>query len=415
MSLWTISQGISAMLFAGFVVSLVALNLFDEVHLDWLVVGHTKFSPDRMFGVLSKILHFSDWYSKSEVAGEINKHHQNPYSANLLHQVTNFSSTLAQHFCDKKFPIKTQPPPKNGSGCPKPTQKHIGIKKLQGISVTKDANSEVHVKGILRHKPSKEILEEMIKKSHGVVRKPSPFHDFIPALLEKYNSIPVQNFVGEFEVELCVLKKKGCWSGASDSFVDPKDAVNFALPSKPIAAKLLDDLLKARLYLPAHLQNEYVSFWAGIPEDVQSVLLRYKIPINVNLSNEQQQLLIQMARNLNAPPKHSNSSPPPSPSPSPVISPFPVPSPSPAPVTSQPPNECLPPDHFWGQPVEMSRENEKILFKTTPHKPTHSPCINISLPEPPPVHSSRRTKKAPQYLANFEVQFAPGMTFKKKK
>jgi hypothetical protein len=40
-------------LMCAFAISLVTLGIFDQVHLDWLVAGHTKFTPDRMFGSLS--------------------------------------------------------------------------------------------------------------------------------------------------------------------------------------------------------------------------------------------------------------------------------------------------------------------------------------------------------------------------
>ena len=52
----------------GFGAALVALGFFDSVSLDWLVVGHTKFSPDRMFGSVSKVLKTSGSFSHLEVA-----------------------------------------------------------------------------------------------------------------------------------------------------------------------------------------------------------------------------------------------------------------------------------------------------------------------------------------------------------
>ena len=46
--------------FVAFVVTLVIFGFFETVDLCWLVAGHTKFSPDQIFGIISSSLKLSD-------------------------------------------------------------------------------------------------------------------------------------------------------------------------------------------------------------------------------------------------------------------------------------------------------------------------------------------------------------------
>ena len=68
----------------GVAVAMVLLDLFNKVNLNWLVVEHTKFSLDQMFGVFSKLLHYSDYYFDTNVNQNINQKTSSSFKSTLL-------------------------------------------------------------------------------------------------------------------------------------------------------------------------------------------------------------------------------------------------------------------------------------------------------------------------------------------
>ena len=70
-------------LMAAFAATLVILGKMERVELDWLVAGHTKFSPDRLFGTFSKILKRSVAFASEDVDKRLNDF-PNRHGASLL-------------------------------------------------------------------------------------------------------------------------------------------------------------------------------------------------------------------------------------------------------------------------------------------------------------------------------------------
>ena len=62
---------------------LVTTKLFDKVVVHYLVTGHTKFSPDRMFGWASNVIKKLDLFSAADVVDGINNQQNQSYSAIL--------------------------------------------------------------------------------------------------------------------------------------------------------------------------------------------------------------------------------------------------------------------------------------------------------------------------------------------
>ena len=67
----------------GYARYLVTSKLFDRILIHFLVTGHTKFSPDRMFGWMSMLLRKNDIFSPIDVLECINKEKSKSYKAIL--------------------------------------------------------------------------------------------------------------------------------------------------------------------------------------------------------------------------------------------------------------------------------------------------------------------------------------------
>ncbi len=81
----------------GFAVWLLMSGWFKQVEIDFLVAGHTKFSPDRMFGWMSHVLRVSDYFSKSDMKKLFSKK-KNQYDSQVVPELLQWSEKLESTF-----------------------------------------------------------------------------------------------------------------------------------------------------------------------------------------------------------------------------------------------------------------------------------------------------------------------------
>ena len=104
-------------------------GLFLEVHVDHLVVGHTKYSPDRMFGWMSSILRMADYFSKFNMEHLFAKRQQR-YAGTIVNEMLEWTAKLEAGFKQIKC-----------------------IKKLQTFKISKKQDGSVEVIGATSHLP----------------------------------------------------------------------------------------------------------------------------------------------------------------------------------------------------------------------------------------------------------------------
>jgi hypothetical protein len=180
-----------AYLFTSFAVALVTLAYFSKVELDWLVVGHTKFSPDRLFGLTSRVLQKNEYASLGNVKDLITKNI--PKSGNeILASIIDFSSTLNSYFRSQKFLSKDGP---------------IGIQSIQGFRVESVEDRSVKTTAIFRHSYTKDQVEILANKAAQKNAMPTPINPLeskVDHLIR--NWVPPQTPPGR-EIEVCTIKK----------------------------------------------------------------------------------------------------------------------------------------------------------------------------------------------------------------
>ena len=123
----------------AFIVSLVIFGFFDEIDLCWLVVGHTKFSPDRMFGLISSALRTSDVTTKQGWSELVSKQTGNHFLGIVVQTIIDFTSMLECHFRTNNF-----------LSLDGVTRGPIKIKSLQGIRVQRTM-SDISILALQRH------------------------------------------------------------------------------------------------------------------------------------------------------------------------------------------------------------------------------------------------------------------------
>lgn len=101
---------------------------FERIEIDFLVAGHTKFSPDRMFGWMSHVLRVSDYFSKSDMVRLFSRKKQK-YESQVVPDLLLWSLKIESAF----------------------KQIH-GIQKLQTISCSR-VDTSVRVVGATSHRP----------------------------------------------------------------------------------------------------------------------------------------------------------------------------------------------------------------------------------------------------------------------
>jgi hypothetical protein len=253
-------------------VALVSLGFFKQVCLNWLVVGHTKFSPDRMFGTFSKVLKNTDYYSREGFADLLQEKTGSSFSAELLDEVLDFSKIMASHFRTKKFLVVE-------SG--KTTSKTIGVQKLQGLCVYRASKkvgkrtiSVVRVRGIRRHSLSNADRARIEKHIPAKVMIPDPFDDSLKKVFQdrsELKSVLCGPHLAPV-VEMCVFLK-----GSNESNIPwPNGEEWWKFKKNPLVADQLIDLAKAVALSVRDVQCQYSDLWNQFPPHVKQFLEKYR-------------------------------------------------------------------------------------------------------------------------------------------
>lgn len=98
---------------------------FDEVDIDFLIAGHTKFSPDRMFGWMSSVLRLEDYFSSEDMQKLFRSRKGARYSGVVVPEMIDWVTSIHKQFKTIK-----------------------GIKKYQCFTIERTATggSQVHAK-----------------------------------------------------------------------------------------------------------------------------------------------------------------------------------------------------------------------------------------------------------------------------
>jgi hypothetical protein len=254
-----------AYLFTSFVVALVTLGYFERVDLDWLVVGHTKFAPDRLFGLASQILQKNEYASLNDVKKLFTMKIASTSGNEIVTNIINFSLSLNRYFRMQKFFS-------GSSGL-------VGIQSLQGFRVARKDDGSIKTTAIYRHSYSEEqraiLLNTPIQKTVGPLPT-NPLVTEVELLLNDW--IPSPKPPGK-EIEVLTLKKNVSLS----NLVWPANGESWdLLPAREIQAELLLDLWRACDFSVSGLKTDYQVFSNLLMKEEISYLKKNpKFPLDV--------------------------------------------------------------------------------------------------------------------------------------
>ena len=253
-------------LFVSFAVALVVLEFFQRVELNWLVVGHTKFSPDRLFGIISQVFHDNDFFTKREAASVINNKIGDAVNASVITELFDFAKELEQCFRQNNFLTASGP---------------VGIKSLQGFRVEKTENV-VKAWGLKEHSFSseqKQLLQEMNAKKQNIK---NPFDEVMDGILLDFE-IPVRPNQTQI-IELMTMKK----NANSEHLTLPVYGIEWwKLLRVGLRADLLHDLCKASGLVVDNFKTEYEDVFKALSPEQHAFLLKHpKTIIDVSEGTE---------------------------------------------------------------------------------------------------------------------------------
>ncbi len=85
-------------MFVAFCATLFAFEMFDSIDICWLFVGHTKFSPDQMFGLVLSALRVSDMTTKEKWCHIISTKLGETYFGKIVSVIFDFTTVLECYF-----------------------------------------------------------------------------------------------------------------------------------------------------------------------------------------------------------------------------------------------------------------------------------------------------------------------------
>jgi len=269
-----------AYLFTSFVVALVTLGYFERVDLDWLVVGHTKFAPDRLFGLASQILQKNEYASLNDVKKLITLKIASTSGNEIITNIIDFSMSLNRYFRTQKFLSES-------GGL-------VGIQSIQGFCVERKDDGSIKTTAIYRHSYTEEqrtiLANSMIQKTVGPIPT-NPLVTEVELLLNDW--IPPPKPPGK-EIEVLTLKKNVSLS----NLVWPIRGESWDhLPTHEIQADLLLDLWTACEFSVSGLQTDYQVFSNLLTKEEISYLKKNpKFPLDVRggIESIRQQIALKL-------------------------------------------------------------------------------------------------------------------------
>lgn len=103
---------------------------FDEVDIDFLIAGHTKFSPDRMFGWMSSVLRLEDYFSSEDMQKLFRRRKGARYSGVVVPEMVDWVTSIHKQFKAIK-----------------------GIKKFQCFTIKRTESGAAQVQAQFSHLP----------------------------------------------------------------------------------------------------------------------------------------------------------------------------------------------------------------------------------------------------------------------
>ena len=260
-------------LFVAFCVALVAFEIFEEIDLCWLVVGHTKFSPDRMFGLISSALRVSDVTTKEKWCEIISTKLGESYVGKVLETILDFSSLLDCHFRTNGFLSLDR-------------QRHSGsvkIKQLQGIMVRK-LNGSVTVHALSHHvlSESDKVLLESTRKPLSSVEVPSSLRCRLKNVYSQEELQASEEMEMLPEIPVTVVKRGSQALQGDMSFPALGEEWRESCSRQPISIDLLEDLWRANSLIVNADPCDYSAIWENLTVQERNELKKKgKIDIDV--------------------------------------------------------------------------------------------------------------------------------------
>jgi len=150
-------------MFVAFCMTLVIFRFFDQVDLCWLVAGHTKFSPDRMFGLVSSALKVTDVTTKENWCKLISEKTGEGYHGKVVETILDFTSALEVHFRTTGF-LSLDRILHRGE---------VKIKSLQGVQILREGE-DIRVLAMSNHPLSPTDRETLQALSGPPSQAPPP-------------------------------------------------------------------------------------------------------------------------------------------------------------------------------------------------------------------------------------------------
>ena len=243
-------------LMVAFAVAFVFLGYFKCVMIDWLVVGHTKFSPDRLFGIISQLLKKSDYFSRQDVAQLVNQKINTFCGAEITTNIIDFSTELFKYFRYQKFLSE---------------KGMIGIKKLQGIKVERKEN-RIITWGIERHELGQDHIE-ILKKRHennGPILQ-NPFAETkIEKIIKEFSRPDIPKAV---EYEIVTIKRN---VNLNNIIWPVQGEVWQTIERKGLPTRLIKDLWIASGLTVSEYKSEYHEIWESLSKEEVEFLSKHK-------------------------------------------------------------------------------------------------------------------------------------------